>query len=180
MPGFVVNAEGGAGIASAPENTEYYYTYTWEIEQIISDVPSGQRSHLVNVKEMTLPVFTTTKETVMGASLEYKFAKSVNWDDVKITWYDTAGMLATIKQWRETIWDQEYGIATVDTYKQESRLTTYLPDYTAVNRWVLMNSWPSQIKHGDLTYTSSDIKIVEVTLTYDWAVEEPGSVIGVR
>jgi len=116
----------------------------------------------------------------MGASLEYKFAKSVNWDDVKITWYDTAGMLATVKQWRETIWDQEYGIAAVDTYKQESILRTHLPDYTAINEWVLMNSWPSQIKHGDLTYTSSDIKIVEVTLTYDWAFEKPGSVIGVR
>lgn len=180
MPGFVVNAEGGAGITSVPENTEYYHTYTWEIEQIAGDFVGGQRSHLVNVKEMTLPTFTTTKETIMGASLEYKFAKSVNWDDVKITWYDTAGMLATIKQWRETIWDQEYGIAAVDTYKQESILRTHLPDYTAINEWVLMNSWPSQIKHGDLTYTSSDIKVVEVTLTYDWAFEKPGPVIGVR
>ena len=35
----------------------------------------------------------------------------------------------------------------------------------------LINSWPSVIKYGELTYTTSDIKKVEVTLTYDWAEE---------
>ena len=35
--------------------------------------------------------------------------------------------------------------------------------------WFLYNSWPSQIRSGELTYTNSDIKIVEVTVAYDWA-----------
>jgi len=38
----------------------------------------------------------------------------------------------------------------------------------------LVGSWPSVIRHGDLTYTSSDVKIVEVTLTYDFAVVRSG------
>ncbi len=38
----------------------------------------------------------------------------------------------------------------------------------------LVGSWPSVIRHGDLTYTSSDVKIVEVTLTYDFAVARSG------
>jgi hypothetical protein len=173
MPGFIVNAEGGTpGAPGISENAEYYYTYTWEIEELLGTYLNRLELH---PKEISLPSFTTTKETIMGASLEYKFAKAVNWDDVKITWYDTEGLLDVIKLWREDVWDQVSGLQTADSYKKQSRLTTFLPDYTALNQWTLVNSWPSQIKHGDLTYTSSDIKVVEVTLTYDWAEEETGA-----
>jgi len=170
MPGFVVNGVGGNG-NSAKATETYYYTYTWEIKNIFGDNDDA----LINAKDMTLPVFNVSKENVPGASLEYKFAKSVNWDDIKISWYDTVGMIDVIRRWRESVWTPNSGLQPASDYKKESRVTTYSPDRkndTANDvDFLLHNSWPSIIRHGDLSYTNSDIKLIDVTLTYDWAEE---------
>jgi hypothetical protein len=170
MPGFIINGQGGVGSAAVKDTTDYYYTYTWEIENFYENQAYANIG-IIHCKTITLPSFNVAQETVMGASLEYKFAKSVNWADVKVAWYDTAGFLDTVKQWRKTVWSPMYGFAAVAKYKKESRLRTFLPDGTGVQEYRLINSWPSVIKYGELTYTSSDIKKVEVTLTYDWAEE---------
>ena len=170
MPGFVINGQGGLGLTKAKDTTDYYYTYTWEIENFYENQAYANIG-VIHCKTITLPSFNVAQETVMGASLEYKFAKSVNWADVKVAWYDTAGFLDTVKKWRKTVWSPQYGFAAVTKYKKESRLRTFLPDGTGVQEYRLINSWPSVIKYGELTYTTSDIKKVEVTLTYDWAEE---------
>ena len=36
-------------------------------------------------------------------------------------------------------------------------------------KWVLEGSWPQTIRDGDLSYTRSEVKIVEVVVVYDWA-----------
>ena len=171
MPGFIVNGQGVLPVVGngAPDNTEYYYTYTWEIENFYEFHYSN--IGIMHCKTMTLPTFNVAQETVMGASLEYKFAKSVNWADVKVAWYDTSGFLDTMKKWRKTVWSPKHGFAAVNTYKKESQFRTFLPDGEVAQTFRLINSWPSVIKYGDLTYTSSDVKMVEVTLTYDWAEE---------
>ena len=97
----------------------------------------------------------------------------MTWDDVKVTWYDTYLMLDTLKKWRESVWTPEKGLMPATDYKTGSILSTNLPDGTATNEWNLVNSWPSTIRYGDLTYTNSDIKIVDVTIAYDWAEEQP-------
>ena len=172
MPGFIINGHGGMPVDGngAPDNTEYYYTYTWEIENFY-EFQSYSNIGISHCKTMTLPTFNVAQETVMGASLEYKFAKSVNWADVKVAWYDTSGFLDTMKKWRKTVWSPKQGFAAVNTYKKESRFRTFLPDGEEAQTFRLINSWPSVIKYGDLTYTNSDVKMVEVTLTYDWAEE---------
>ena len=156
MPGFIVNGQGGVGIANgAPDNAEYYYTYTWEIENFYESYANANIG-VIHCKTMTLPTFNVAQETVMGASLEYKFAKSVNWADVKVAWYDTSGFLDTMKKWRKTVWSPKQGFAAVNTYKRESRFRTFLPDGEEAQTFRLINSWPSVIKYGDLTYTNPD------------------------
>lgn len=172
MPGFIINNYGGHRNTSSPATQEYYYTYTWEIENIFGD----NNDVLVNAKDLTFPTFNVAKEVVKGASLEYKFAKSVNWDDVKITWYDTKGLIDVIKRWRETVWSIDGGLQSAASYKRDSVVTQYLPHAESLSdvgvRYRLYNSWPSIIRYGNVTYTDSDVKVVEVTLTYDFAEEE--------
>jgi hypothetical protein len=172
MPGFVINSVGGH--ESAPSGRrEYYYNYFWEIIQIGWGPlgPEAPRSDnpLISLKDASLPTFTVNKENYQGSSLEYKFAKSVTWDDIKITWYDTLGLLQKIKEWRESIWTQRCGLGQANKYKQNSIIRNYLPTGQGGVFWILVNSWPSVIRSGELTYTSSDVKLIEVTLTYDWA-----------
>ena len=176
MPGFQVMGVGGyAGLTRGPSSfQEYMYSYTWEIFQLFGE--TGRL--LVNAKDVTPPTFTVSIENNQGASLEYKFAKSVSFDDVKVTFYDVVGLIKTIKQWREMVWTQGSGLKLAEDYKKESRINVFPPtwDLQSGYGWILKGSWPSVIRHGDLTYTSSDVKVVEVTVTYDWA-EEATSVV---
>lgn len=179
MPGFVIGDIGGNRDTGVDPSQRYYYKYTWEIIGLFIDNEgsiSADNSVIVHAKDATLPGFNVSKETVMGSSLEYKFAKSVNWDDVKITWYDVDGLLEIVKRWRASVWTADDGIKPASSYKRDSILAQYFPDSDDIDErkeYKLYNSWPSVIRYGDLTYTTSDVKIVEVTLTYDWC-DEPG------
>lgn len=173
MPGFVVPGAGGGHRAAQSSRRQYYYNYFWEIIKLFETEGWDPESPLIGLRECSLPTMTVNKETYNGASLEYKFAKNVTWEDIKATWYDSVGLLQVMKEWRSSVWTPECGLAPANDYKRESRMSYYLPTGLKTNVWILKNSWPSQIRHGDLTYTSSDVKIVEVTITYDWAVEEP-------
>jgi hypothetical protein len=181
MPGFVVGAPpmGGqisslGGRPSLDGRREYYYNYFWEIEYLFGQDDFSKDAALISLKDATLPTFTINKESYVPSSLEYKFAKSVSWDDIKVSWYDSTGLLAVMKEWRELVWTPETGLKMADDYKKLSVIHNFLPTGKKVNTWTLHNSWPSLIRHGELTYTSSEVKIVEVTVTYDWAEEEAG------
>jgi hypothetical protein len=176
MPGFRVNgdfggAEKNAGTAGPPSTREYFYSYTWQVLELLGDF---EYLMITTIKDATLPTFTVNQENQQGASLDYKFAKSVTYDDVKISFYDTVGLLDKLKTWRRSVWTSQDGIKTASEYKKRSRINVYTPEWK-INKqqsFVLYGSWPSVIRHGQLTYTNSDVKIVEVTITYDWAEEQ--------
>lgn len=181
MPGFTVNAFNGAvggNVTGVPSSARYYYTYTWEIVDLFQEaVIREDRNVLVHLKDLTLPTFNVSKEVVIGSALEYKFGKSVSWSDVKVVWYDTVGLISVIRRWRERVWNQSSGLAPAGEYKRRSILSQYSPYRTELNdaetvQYRLEGSWPSIIRYGDLTYTNSDVKVIEVTISYDWAEEE--------
>lgn len=185
MPGFIVNNFGGDRKTGVPATASYYYTYLWSIDQIFTDHTSPiqiNNTALVHAKSMTLPSFVVSKDVLLGGSLEYKFAKSVSYDDVKITWYDTIGLLDILRGWRKSIWDPKTGLAPYGDYKRMTVQRQYLSDDQGATSddvtYRLHGSWPSDIRYGELTYTNSDVKMVEVTVTYDYAIEyrgDPGS-----
>lgn len=188
MPGFIVNNIGGDRKRGVQPTANYYYTYLWNIDSLFVD--SGFLSGftnfykslsdvgLIHAKDMTLPAFSVSKDMLIGGSLEYKFAKAVSYDDVKITWYDTVGLIDTLKKWRESVWDPKTGLAPYGDYKkltvQRQYITNDDGDVSDDVTYRLHGSWPSTIRHGDLTYTNSDVKIVEVSVTYDYAIEYRG------
>lgn len=166
MPGFKVQSLG----ESVSSRKDYYYIYTWELPNIIGTGVTVN-SPLVHLKDATTPTFVVNKENYVGSALEYKFAKSVTWEDVKVSWYDTVGLIDIIRKWRQSVWTKEDGLLPASSYKKVTSLRCYLPNGKEEYGWKLQDSWPSQIRSGDLTYTNSDVKIVEVTISYDWAEE---------
>ena len=179
MPGFMVKTQsstvgGGVGSQSPNADTEYYYSYTWEIFHLFEDInPSRLDPTLIHARDISLPTFTANMDSLVGASLEYKWAKSVVWEDIKITWYDVRGLIDIMSKWRKRIWSQDKGLQVASEYKKLSAINVYDSTWDSGNmiEWKLINSWPKMIKHGELTYTQSDVKLVEVTVTYDWAEE---------
>jgi len=183
MPGFVVRGVDGGdfggqvGERQLGATEEYYYSYTWEIFDLFTPNRRHDRHVFVKARDITLPTFSVGIETQQGASLEYKFAKNVSYDDVKVTFYDAVGTIDLLKEWRERVWTTDEGLKVAEDYKRISELDVHTPRWDEENRvkWKLTGSWPSSIRHGELTYTSSDVKIVEVTVTYDFAESQRGT-----
>jgi hypothetical protein len=175
MAGFNVNGLGGTRSSS---NIKPIYNYTWEIDSLFED---PQMTSALLAKDATLPTFTISKDTVDGSSLVYKYAGMVTWEDVRITFYDvvlagdspgaSTGTKASkiLKDWRERVWAHTTGLKAPTEYKKDSKIITYTSDWVKSTTWTLRGSWPSIVKEGDLTYTSTDIKVIEVTISYDWA-----------
>jgi len=172
MPGFQVQTLG----KPVPSTIQYYYTYTWSLPTIFGI--GAQSPPLVLLKEATTPTFTANKENYVGSSLEYKYAKSITWEDIKLTWYDSVGLIDIIRGWRESVWTPKDGLKPATEYKQTTELECFLPTGKRTYGWKLNGSWPSQIRCGDLTYTNSDVKLVEVTVSYDCASWLTGEKVG--
>ena len=167
MPGFIVNGV-GSGANSAPL---MMYNYTWDITWLFGGVVD---SILVYVKDCTLPSWSIETEVVQGASLKYKNAKSIIFDDINLVFYDTWGLYTHIQDWRNRVWTPEGGLSDPNDYKTRSMIRSMSHDFSKQVLWTLYNSWPSNIKTGSLTYTDSQIKVVDVTVSYDWAIEAGG------
>lgn len=169
MAGFNVNGSihEPLGKNEAQSQAQFIYNYTWDINSLFEKNAAG--SALVYAKDISLPTVTFEKEQYTGSSLQYKFASAAVYDDVRITFYDTTGLLGLLRGWRKQVYSSSAGLRPADEYKKKSIINCYYPDGMMAQKHELHGSWPSVIKYGDLTYTSSDIKFVDVTVTYDWA-----------
>ncbi|MFA5767861.1 MAG: phage tail protein [Candidatus Paceibacterota bacterium] len=171
-PGFIVATDVGAGIAATENNLKPVYQYTWEIVNLFEDNRNLFPTKLL-AKEATLPTFTITKDTVDGSSLVYKYAGMVTWEDIRITFYDVVvgsnKASQIIKDWREKVWSVKTGLSSPVDYKKDSVIKVYNLDFSAWTTWTLYGSWPQSVKEGDLTYTATEIKVIDVTIAYDWA-----------
>ena len=179
MPGFnISNSQGqedrqklDRGAYRPNSFDSFIYNYVWEIEKLFGHVIKDT-SPLVYLRDCTLPTVTIEKETYTASSLQYKFASAIVYDDIKCTFYDTYNLLPILKIWREHIWTEDGGLQTANNYKYDTSIVVFGPDGVPYQRYTLYGSWPSMIKYGDLTYTSSDAKFVDLTITYDWIKEE--------
>jgi len=162
MPGFAI--QGGAGPSNVQETLR---SNRWVVQQL---GPITDTFSLKLAKDLQLPNFNVTQETHTGGSLVYKYAKEINYQDVTISFYDFQGFINTLDEWRKMIWTPEDGLKDAGTYKAESKFQLLKGDGEVVHTYVLKNSWPKKIGHGQLSYSSSEIKYVQVILAYDWIV----------
>ena len=166
MPGFTVDVNAGAGLSN---DIKPFYSYTWELDSLFEDLSAAT----IYAKDCVLPTFSASREEVDGASVVYKFASMVNWEDVRLTFYDIShnGILMAdrLKAWRNRVWTPETGLGFADNYKKQSIINVFNLDISEGYKWTLYGSWPQSIRDGDLTYTRTEVKLVEVVVAYDWA-----------
>lgn len=194
MPGFQVSGGLSRSVGEGVSlNHMPFYQHTWNIPHFGGD-SVGKEDARAFCRDVTLPTFSVEKEEVQGSSLTYKYASNVNWDDVRITFYDipvsnddegasnNKNLWKKLKDWRRQVWNENDGIGmagidhsgaggghVIAGYKQNTNIHYFSGDAEQHVTWQLFGSWPQSIRDGDLTYTTSEIKLVEVVLSYDWA-----------
>lgn len=173
MPGFSIPQLGDRhitnfGNTAAITTEKFIYNYSWDISQLFEVAQNVQPT--IYLKDASLPSITIEKETAKGAVLEYKYASKVGFDDIRLTFYDTYKLLPILQEWLNMVYSYEGGIRPASYYKKYSEIIVYDPNGVPTQSYGLHGSWLSGLKFGDLTYTGSDVKIVEATLTYDFIV----------
>ncbi len=171
MPGFNI---GSGNVGDPSPNAEVHRAHRWRIESL-GELQDSSNNFLY-AKTLQLPNFSVDEETHIGASVKYKFAKVINWEDVTVTFYDVIGLYEQLFGWQNLVFTPNEGIKSADIYKKESRFVqTDGKGDQAGPRYILKNSWPKTISHSPLSYESSEIKLITLVLSYDFADIQPGS-----
>jgi hypothetical protein len=164
MPGFNI----GGGDNNEPSNTaELNRAHRWRIVSLGENLIDGDM--LLFAKTLQLPGFTVEEEVITSAAIKYKFAKTVNWEDVAISFYDTVGLFPALIEWQNKVYTEDAGIQPAASYKLQSTLSQTDSTGEPINQFILHGSWPKALTHSPLSYESSDIKMVDLILSYDFA-----------
>jgi hypothetical protein len=179
MPGFQIGTAVNQNDRHRPlglkalSETVYLYQYFWEVNEIFGETKEQAR---VGIRDVNLPDISFEIETAKGANIDYKFASRVKFSDLSFTFYDTLDLCSYLVDWRNLIWNYTDGIKLATNYKKTTKISVHHPFETnedsniVVQEYLFEGSWPSSIKYGKLTYTASDCKFVDVTITYDGMV----------
>lgn len=173
MPGFIIgNGQSGPGPLA---NVEFHRSHRWVIHTLgIPASVGGTRTatsafYRFYAKSLELPSLTLEEETVEGASVRYKFAKKAIWDNITISFYDVFGLYPALREWQKKIWTPERGLGLVNDYVGRPVFLLLDGQGTEQQRFELVGAYPSKISHGELSYASSEIKLLNVVFTFNWA-----------
>jgi hypothetical protein len=178
MPGFSING-GGSGIS--PDNkAEFNRNHRWRIEKFglpdgaLAGNAGGARNLKLYAKSIQLPSLTFEEEKIKGANSYYKIAKRAEWQDVTVKFYDVYGLHKLFRAWQDEIWTEDDGIKGPSNYKGEPQFLL-LGGTGSINQFfTLHGAYPKKVDHGDLSYDNSDIKLITVTYSYDFATITAG------
>jgi hypothetical protein len=168
MPGFNIAGYGGDLVSTL----EPARAHRWVIQQL---GPITQRGAMLVAKELNLPQWKTERIEILGTTLWYKFAKNVKWDDIQVTFYDIPqpeySAFDEINKWRDLVHTNKTGILKHggNGYKRDCVFQEQDGKGESIRNIRLKNAWPASMTWGKLSYVSTDLKIIDLTLSYDWA-----------
>lgn len=171
MPGFTGTGPSNIGV-------EFHRQHRWLIEDLgipISGTrtrragPAVKQKAALYAQSLQLPALEFDQEIIKSPSLEYKVAKRAKWKNVTIKFYDVWGLYKEFEAWQSRIWNPNSGIQAANIYKGEPKFVLYDGKGKVKQRYTLKGAYPQSITHGELSYTSSDVKLLVVTYSYDFA-----------
>jgi hypothetical protein len=173
VPGFSI--QGGAAF-TPNSKAEFHRQHRWIIDNLGDPGMPIERLYAQSVQ---LPSLTFDEEQIKtGSTITYKIAKKANWQDFTIKFYDVYGLHKLFENWQRKIWNQTGGIGKASDYKSQVIIKLTDGDGATKQTYTAHGAYPKSITHGDLSYTSNEIKLLTVTYSYDYAVmkfEDGGS-----
>lgn len=165
MPGFNIQGMNPLGIK---HNTEFHRNHRWTILNL--GVPGAQPEERLYAKSIQLPSLVLDEENIQsGAAVLYKIAKKAKWQDITVKFYDVYGLYEHFRKWQDRIWNPNQGIGLAANYKSlvEFALTDGMGEEKQI--YTAYGAYPKSVTHGELSYDNSDIKLLTVTYSYDFA-----------
>ncbi|MEE8578021.1 MAG: hypothetical protein V3T31_12260 [candidate division Zixibacteria bacterium] len=174
MPGFKILDRQVEDSLNVARPTGVIYKYTWDIQSLVSKSSSDQQS-LIYLRTCTLPVYTTGTEDMNTGHVIYKIPKEVSWSDVKLSFYDTNGLYSVLEELREQVWTPEDGLKLANDYVANTIINVNDSENAGAYQYTLKNSWIKSVAYSELSYETSGINNVNVTVGYSWAESSAAS-----
>ncbi|MBW2149328.1 MAG: hypothetical protein JRI22_20190 [Deltaproteobacteria bacterium] len=167
MPGF----KAAGGLPGVNSKAEFHRVHRWVIEDLgfpidIAHMASNPIEFRMYAQSITLPELQFETKPGPGASLDYPIAVKAVFDAVTIKMYDIYGLHKVFEKWQDKIWNQKDGIQAINEYAGRTKFQLIGGDGALMRRYTLSNAFPKHISHGELTYTSSDIKLLTITYAF--------------
>lgn len=162
MPGFNVRR------ITIGDVKDVHRSHRWAIYSIAGKV----RDQWFYAKELTPPSISFEEEVVKGASVEYKFPKSVKYDDVPMTFYDVHGFYKELDEMHKGVWTPKKGIRPAAEFMGDTIFGTTDGSGVIIDQWTLKNSYIKELSHSPLSYGNTDLKTVSLVVSYTWAEYE--------
>ena len=173
MPGFRIAGPGQTVVDGTPRNTaEFHRNHRWRIDSIGIPASINATNTLGGfyAKSVQLPSLVFEEEKVKtGSSIDYKIAKKAGWQDFTIKFYDVYGLYEVFEQWQAAIWTQEDGIKPPSDYKGQPIISLTGAGGESLQTYTAYGAYPKSITHGDLSYDNSNVKLLSVIYSYDYA-----------
>ena len=181
MPGFNIPSKAGGGGTGPSNKVEFHRQHRWFIESLGIPPIGGSRpgsgaqgvaAKALFAQSLQLPSLEFEQEEIKSPSLVYKVAKRAKWKNCVVKFYDVYGLYKKLEEWQKKIWSPENGIQSAIDYKGEPIFVLVDGKGQPKQRYLLKGAYPLNIDHGELSYTSSEVKILTVTYAYDYATIE--------
>lgn len=132
----------------------------------------GPTRKVLFAQSLQLPSLEFEEEVIKSPSVTYKVAKRAKWKNCVVKFYDVWGLFIEFDKWHQKIWTPDRGIQAAIDYKGEPKFVLTDGQGQVKQRYTLMGAYPLSIDHGELTYTSHEVKLLIVNYSYDYATVE--------
>lgn len=174
----MANAQIYAGFMSSDPAYEIQRTNNFRIDIDLTEFGAEVGQIGLACASSGLPNSTTDAlEAHYGNSL-VKLAGKTTFDDIQVTVNDYVekDIEQIILSWRYAVYDPRTGkVGWAKNYKREARITLYAPNGYRERVWVCQGVWPTSLSLGDLDYSSSDLRKIDMTLSVDHAYMDRSS-----
>ena len=176
MPGFRISQKELPDRA-IDHKAEFLRQHRWLISDLgfpdsLSGDRAGKNRLALYAKSIELPAVDFEELNIKGLSLDYKIAKKAKFDAVTIKLYDIYGLHKIFDEWQEKIWTPSEGIKPADEYKGEAVFNLLDGDGNNLRKYRLKGAYPKRVYHDPLSMSDSEIKLLSVTYSFDWAERE--------
>lgn len=158
MPGFMIDGRGGK-VSASPDSDllrDHRFKLVTFMDKDASQLP------LALIKDVDLPEKVVETLEIKCPGTTYKFAKSVSYGDLKLTFYGTKELATLFKELEEKVHTTKNGIADFDEYLKEVGFQMYDGEGSELVNFKFKGCWISNTQWGACSYGSSEIKLITI------------------
>lgn len=186
MPGFNISGNNGPS-AKTPSggNRDWLRSHRFRLIKLFDeDVRFG--NDLIYLKDVTIPSKSVADLKITTPGTTYKFAKSADYSDLKLTFYGTEASYRKLLEMADNEKGEgphSLGEGLGDYHKYKGEITfrlysvgmegvttrrVFIPEDGAGIEYTFSNAWIADVSVGQVSYGSNDLKEIEVIIKIDY------------